>query len=1080
MKESEKNVYPLKIRGTCKMFMITKLTIFMVLILCLESFASVNSKATKLSLKDASVSLVPAEQPQKKEIKGKVIERDNMPMAGVSVVVKGTTAGIATDKDGNFTLSVPADAKTLMFSFIGYDTQEISIGSKSFINIEMNPKQSLMDEIAVVGYGTAKRKDVVGSVTRVGAVELDNSPMGSTVQSLLQGRAAGVNVSIQSASPTSPISVIIRGASSLTGNNQPLWVIDGVPEYSAGTSGNITNTLYNLNLNDVESIDILKDASATAIYGSRAANGVVIVQTKRGKEGMKPTIEVSHRSGLQVQDFNGYEYFDAPTYINFADKAAREEAFGRGVFDYFTRLYLDEQAFMNLNATEFTRNSFKILPGAYYEGNTNWLKEMTQNPWTHQQDLSLRGGTQNIAYYVSFNHNKMGGIVKTGNSELFGGRLNIEAKIRKELKFGVDLSGSSRNTNDKDYMLDVLKKVRPDIPPYNPDGSLFTRDAYTENPYTTLKNTLSGFGKTFSGTGFLELSVFNGFMFKTAFTINYVDSESLTYKRRGSTFNYDGSRSWGDTKANTTVWENTATYAKTFGKHDILALAGYSMEKYSSLNHGMNASNFPDDDVLNDFSSAATKGNLVENYTANALISQFARATYKYNNRYIFSGTIRQDGSSRFGPEKRWGTFPSGGIAWLITEEGFMKGDFLKKYITYLKLRASHGLSGSQNLGNYNWRTGIGSARYNENPAIIPSTIGNTELQWEQTLMTDIGLDYGLWEERIRGSLGVYQKLTDHLIYSQPLPPSSAFASISANVASMKNQGIEFDIRVDVIKKNDLTFTIDFNAAKNTTWIKKINGITKQLNFSYMMPNEGDKTSEWFGWQTANRLFVTQEEVIAMQTQTTTGAKQVYRNSLESVGDLIFIDQNMDGKIDISDKVKLGSAEPKMFGGFGATVLYKGLMVNSTFTYAYGHKRFWQMPFNDVGYVGNYNHSNLVAGQSAILLNPYEATMPRATQYGDGGNGSQFSDFFLYDASYIRLNALNVSYRLPVKLLKDMIIQGVDLTFQATNLITITKYPGFDPQGNWSSTAVGTGMGVDASTYPSAKVFNFGIKVTLK
>ena len=1021
----------------------------------------------------------PSAQPQKKAINGLVKSDEGQPLPGVSVLVKGTNLGTVTGSDGKFEIRVTEGNETLVFSFIGFRKKEVALAGKSLIEVQLESDVKELDELVVVGYGTAKRKDVVGSVTRVSEKEIEMAPMGATVQSMLQGRAAGVNVSIQSASPTSPISIIIRGASSLTGNNQPLWVIDGVPEYSAGTSGNIANTLYTLNLNEIESIDILKDASATAIYGSRAASGVVLVQTKRGKEGMNPTIEISQRSGLQFMDFNGYKYFEAPEYINFANKAAREEAFGRGVFDYFTRLYLDEQAFMNLNNTEFTRNSFKILPGAYYEGNTNWTKEMTQNPWTHQQDISLRGGTQSIAYYVSLNHNYMDGIVKTGSSDLYGGRMNLEAKIRKKLKFGLDLSGSSRTTNDKDYMLDVLKKVRPDIPPYNADGSLFTRDAYTENPYTTLRNTLSGFGKTFNTTGFVELSLLDGLLLKTAYTVNYVDSENLTYKRRGSTFNYDGSRSWGDTKANTKVWENTATYAKTFGKHDILALAGYSMENYSSLYYGINATNFPDDDVLNDFSSAATKGTLAESFNANSLISGFTRATYKYNNRYIVSGTIRRDGSSRFGPDRRWGTFPSGGIGWIITEEGFMKGDKIKQYVSYLKIRASHGLSGSQNLGNYSWRTGIGSARYNESPAIVPSSIGNTELQWEQTLMTDIGLDYGLLNDGIRGSVGFYQKLTDELIYSRPLPPSSAFSSISANVASMKNQGYEFEIKGDLLKMNDLTLTLDFNMAKNSTWVRKINGITKELNFNYMMPKEGDKTSEWFGFQTANRLFVTQEEVIALQTQTTTGAKQVYRNSYESVGDLIFIDQNKDGKIDNTDKVKIGSAEPKAFGGFGATLIWQGLMVNTTFTYAYGHKRLWSMPMSDVGYVGNYNHSNLIAGQSATLLSAYDATIPRMTQYGDGGN-STFSDFWLYDASYIRLNTLNVSYRMPAKIFRERLIQGIDLTMQVTNLFTITRYPGFDPQGNWSSTSVGTGMGVDNSAYPASKVLNLGIKVTLK
>lgn len=1033
------------------------------------------------------ISAVDAYLPPPITIKGRVTGEQGEPLAGVSVLVKGTTNGTQTNEKGEYSLTNADDKGTLVFTSVGYEVQEVKINNRRQINVQMVLKIKPMDETVVVAYGRSKLKDVTGAISRISEKDLENAPMGATVQSMLQGKAAGVNVVIQSASPTSPISVIIRGASSLTGDNQPLWVIDGVPDYSASTSGDIYNTLYNLNLNDVESIDILKDASATALYGSRAANGVVIVTTKKGRIGMTPTIELSTRFGYQQMDMNGYKYMDAPNYIHFATAAAKNEAWTRGGFDYFTRLYLDEHAFMNLNSSEFDTSDLKILNGAFYDGNTNWLNEMTHNPWNQQYDLSLRGGTQSIAYYVSLFSNNAQGIVKTGKSQLYGGRINLEATLRKGIKFGLNLNGSSRKTDDKDYMLDVLKKIRPDIPPYNADGSIFTRDPYTENPYTTLKNTQNGDGQSFNGTAFLEFTLMKGLLLRSAYTSSYVNSQSLTYKRRGSTFNYDGSRDWSNDKVLTNVWENTLTLAKNFGKHDILGLVGFSTEKNSVQSYGMSASNFPDDDVLNDFGSAADKGNLSESYSANTLVSGFARATYKYNNRYIISGTIRRDGSSRFGPDKRWGWFPSGALAWLISEEKFMQGPGISKVVSYLKLRGSIGLTGSQNLGNYAWRTGIGSSRYNEMPAIAPNSIGNTDLQWEQTKMTDIGLDYGLWNDRIRGTFGVYQKLTDFLIYDKPLPPSSSFSSISSNVASLKNNGVEFDIKFDVVKKRDLIVTLDFNAGKNINRILTINGITKELDFpndyySWMKVGEGDRTGQWWGYKTANRFFVNQEEIIAMEQSTASGSVQYYRNSRETVGDLIFMDLNGDGKITADDKTFLGSADPKWFGGFGATAIYKNLMVNATFTYSYGNKRLWQQPMDDAGYIGNYNQSTKIAGKSATIMSPYDALMPRMVMYGDGGNGgaTNLSDFWLYDASYIRLNALNISYRLPNRLFKDWVIQGINITFQASNLFTITKYPGFDPQGNWSSSAIGTGMGVDESFYPSAKNYNLGIKFTFK
>ncbi len=1018
------------------------------------------------------------------DLRGRVTDEKGAPIAGVNVTEKGTSNKTSTAANGEFILRNVKENAILVYSFVGYKSKEVRSGGTAYITTVLEQEVTSLEEMVVVAYGTAKAKDVTGSVSRLGEKEVKNAPMGATIQSLIQGRASGVNVVVQSASPTSPISVVIRGASSLSGNNQPLWVIDGVPDYSTSTSGDIQNSLYNLNLNDVESIDILKDASATALYGSRAANGVVLVTTKKGIAGQKPTIELSSRLGYMQQDFNGYKYMEAPEYIRFADAAAREEAYRRGAFDYFTRLYLDEQAFFNLNTSEFDRSSFKILPGAYYEGNTNWLKEMTQNPLTQQYDLSLRGGTDNISYYVSLNNTNNEGIVKTGSSEVFGGRINLEARIRTGLKFGLNLSGSSRKTNDKDYMLTVLKQIRPDIPPYNPDGSLFTRDAYTENPYTTLLNTITANGQIFNGTGFLEYSIINGLVLKTAYTANYNNSQDLEYRRKGSTFNTTGSRTWSNPKIQTNVWENTLTYAKTIGKHDLTALAGYSMEKNSALAYGMNATNFPDDDILNDFTSGATRGALTETFSENALISQFARAYYKYNNRYIISGTIRRDGSSRFGPDKRWGTFPSGAVAWLITEENFMKGAGITKIVNYLKLRASIGKAGSQNLGNYDWITRVGSARYNENPAIAPSSIGNDGLQWEQTTMKDFGLDFGMWGDRVRGTFGLYEKKTDQIIYSLPLPPSSSVSTINSNVASMKNNGVEFDIKVDVVKRQDLTVTADLNMSNNINRVMRINGITKQLNFPstqtvYMTVKEGERTGHWYGFQTANRLFATPEEIIALQGTTAVGAKRFYRTSTENVGDLYFIDQNGDGQITNDDKVNLGSSDPKLYGGFGLTVYYKNFMINGTFTYSYGNQRLWKQPMDDVGYVGNYNHSNLIAGRSATLLSPYEADIPRMTHYGDGAN-STFSDFFLYDASYIRLNALNINYRLPEHIFKNKLIQGVNFTFQATNLFTITKYPGFDPQGNWSSSAIGTGMGVDNSYYPSAKIYNLGVRFTFK
>lgn len=1027
------------------------------------------------------------EKQEKFSFSGRVIEdASGVELAGATIRLHSSTAKFATktDSEGRFSLGqITPGTYNFQVSMIGYNTvyQSITIQSNKQLSepIRLLVISGELDQVVVTAYGNSKVRDITGSIARVTSKDLETSQMGATVQSALQGRAPGVNVVIQSASPTSPISVVIRGASSLSGSNQPLWVIDGVPDYSNSTSGNIENTLYNLNLNDVESIDILKDASATALYGSRAANGVVIVSTKKGVANMSPMIEFTNRFGYFKQDFNGFKYMNTDDYKAFSIAASIEEAFNRGAFDNFTRRYLDELSFLRLNTSEFDKSNYKVHPDAFHSGNTDWIREMTTSPWNKDYDLGLRGGTNNLVYYVALNHSNYQGVIKGGLSKQFGGRINMEAKLNKGLKFGFNLNASTRKTDNKDELLDIIYRIRPDLPMYNEDGTIYTKDFYTENPLTTLANLREGRSENFTGTGFFEWQAFQSLIVRTAYTAGYANTQNLTFNRRGTSYTTDANRSWRTSRNITSVWENTATYARTFGKHDVLAMAGFSMESFKGNTYGMFASKFPDDEILTNFASAAVRGSLSEDYYRNALVSQFARMHYKFNEKYIISGTVRRDGSSKFGPGRRWGIFPSTALAWLIHEENFIKNSFAN-HISYLKLRMSTGRAGSQNLGNYDWITRIGSTTYNDLPAIVPRTLGNINLQWEQANLTDFGIDYGVWNERIRGTIGYYSKVTDHLINNQPIPYSSSFTNISANVATMKNVGVEFDVTTDILKAEHATFSLNFNISSNKTFLKKINDLVKDVTFSDMMHiKEGERVGQWYGYKTHGRFFVTQEEIVALKSRQENGSIGPYRNGLEAVGDLFFQDLNGDGKITQEDRTIIGNADPKFFGGFGATLLYRGLRINSQFIYSYGGRRLWQLPQTNVGNTGNYNQSYQIGGQSATILNPYIATMPRALPYGDGDNQA-FSDFWLYDASFLRLGALNISFRLPGRYFGENLLQGIDLGLQATNLFTITRYPGFDPQGNWVSSRVGIGMGLDSSIYPAARTYNLSAKFTFK
>lgn len=1020
-------------------------------------------------------------QTSKKTVKGIVRDDQGEPIPGASVLLENTTIGAATDIDGKFSFSIPAAGGSLVVKFMGMKTQKIKIGNKLDFDISLEPDVSSLDEVVVVAYGTSKKKDLTGAVTRMSANELKTAPMGASVQNMLQGRAAGVNVMISSASPTSPVSVVIRGASSLSGDNQPLWVVDGVPQYNNSTSGDVTNTLYNLNLNDVESIDILKDASATAIYGSRAANGVVIVTTKRGQEGIKPTIEVQARMGIQTMNSNDFSVLNKQQYIDFSKAAIKNQVMKVGNIDYFTKKYIDEKQFNAINTSQWDQQTFQDMfkDGIYYDGDTDWWKLMTQDAVTQEYNLSLQGGTKQNSYYASFFFKDQQGVVKGSFSESFGGRFNFESKVRESLKLGLNVDASARNTQNKDEMISTIVKMRPDYPAYNADGSINTIDFYIKNPLVELNDVKKNFGRSFSGTLFLEYDILKYLKFRTTGTINYVVSKTNTFKKVA----YDGDVNSGSRKTNEDyiyVWENLLTFYKAFGKHDVQALLGQSIEMTQAEGLYAAGSNYPDDEVLTDLGSAAYKSAMSSPYSSASLASFFARLQYKFNERYLLTGTFRTDGSSRFGPDSRWGYFPSGAIAWILTEEDFMKD--LKPAVSYLKLRASMGLSGSQNLGYYNWRTLMGSGDYNNAPGMIPSTLGNTNLQWESQTQIDAGLDYGFWDDRVRGSLGYYMKDVDNLIYNKPVPISSSFSSVSQNIGAIRNAGVEFDVKVDVLKSKNLNWEVNFNIAHNKGTLRKLNGTDKFFGGAardLFKINEGDRLGQFFGYVDAGRLFQNQEEIIALRPiNPETGKFDYYRDSFENAGDCYILDLDGDGKITDKDRKVIGNATPDFFGGFGSSLYWKGFMLNLTFTYSYGGVRYWQQESNTAGGINVYNTHNMVMGSWTMA--PGTGKFPHVDYYGRGANGL-FSNRFLHDASYLRLSSLNLSYRLPKRIFKKALIQGVDLNFQATNLFTITKYPGMDPQGNFStSNAAFYGNGVDYSTYPAARTFNFSVKMTLQ
>ncbi|MDD2426061.1 MAG: SusC/RagA family TonB-linked outer membrane protein [Bacteroidales bacterium] len=1037
-------------------------------------------------------------------VSGKIVSaKDGLPVIGAYLTIPGTKKGTSTDLDGNFTLQIPVTAKTVTISCLGYQREDLNVNPVNLSNfklITLEDATQFLNEVVVQGYGSTTVKDATGSVSRLTSKEIETVPMGSSVQGMLQGRAAGVNVMIQSSSPTSPISVTIRGVSTLSSSGtQPLWVIDGVPDYSDATSGDIANSLYNLNLTDVESIDILKDASATAIYGSRAANGVIIITTKRGMRGQSPTIDLNIRSGVQIQKTHDLKTLTLEEFKFFTETLAREKINVDGSMGTNEKLFFDESKYLKFTTSQWRADQLQLRSDAYMTGNTDWWKEMTNPAYTYQADLSVRGGTDVTNYYMSFGYTDINGLIKGGKSQLYTGRMNFETQIGKALKMGVIMSGSSRTANNKDALLRSIPRFRPDFDAYNPDGSIniIPTNTTIENPYITYFNRSDGLGKSFYGTAFAELKILPGLKFRSAGTINYSNSAYDSFARKGtqgypSTYNY---RTLSVSESNTKVWDNTLNYAAVFGKHDIVAVIGQSIEKFGAKRLSADGEGFPDEEILINIDSGADTYGSSDEY-GSALASFFARANYKYMNRYLVTATFRADGSSKFGPNNRWGYFPSGAVAWIMSEEEFMKP--INDIVPYLKLRFSIGESGSQNLGYYDWMTTLTAAPYSEQAGITPSNLGNPSLQWESSTLTDIGIDFGLFKERIRGTIGYYSKYVDNLIYTGSVPPNSSFQTINQNIGSITNKGWEFEIRGEIIKKKDMVLELGFNIATNSSIVNRLDGVQKEIvmpyYYEYVKLVEGGKIGDWFGYKTAGRLFATSEEIFALKPiNPTTGAQLTYRTSKELPGDPYVLDQDGDGRITKTDRVAIGNFNPKFYGGFNLNFTWKDLFASANFSYSYGAKRLWDYAYSAVNSgAGTYNAYNYLLDNGYVFTRDPMSAIPRM---GLSYVGAVLTQDYIFDASYIKLTSLNLNYRLPRKWFDKKFLSNVDITFQAANLFTITKYPGFDPQGNFGSTdmtaryvvgtrssqeLIGVGTGVDYSTYPTTRTFSLGLKLTFK
>lgn len=1029
---------------------------------------------------------------QGKILKGVVKGMDGIPLPGVTVVVKGTTTGTITDADGEFVLpGVPIGAKSLAFSFVGMKAQEIAIGDKTEFIITLEEETVGLDEVVAIGYGTQKKKDLTGSISRVSGDDIMQASV-SSFDKMLQGKVAGVQITQTTGAPGGNVNVLVRGISSITGGNQPLYVVDGYP-IGAGGSGsdmlnfsgatyssagmanntqNRINPLSSINPSDIESIEILKDASATAIYGSRGASGVVMITTKRGKAG-KSFINVDASYGVQ-QIAHKLEMMNSQQFAEFVAEG-RDNAW----------VYAGGKA---SDPNEIRSATTQVKPEfrnpSTITQNTDWQDAIFRIAPIQNYQISAGGGTDRLKYHLSGGYLGQEGIIKTSTYNQFNVRSNIDAQISDKLKIGSSISGSYSNgvfPSTEGHLgtrgvLSAAMASSPTIPIRDANGIyvselLNPQGVPVENPLFILDNfeDKRNVSNLFTNN-FFEYEILKGLRFKSSIGVNFSTNEIKLWKSSllGSYGGATSPATAGVTKAETLNWlnENTITYKHVFKeKHSFDAFAGFTVQKdrYDRLSAG--ATDFPTDYVT--FLSAGTVNAGTHYISEWSMLSVISRLNYSYNSKYLLTATIRKDGSSRFGANNKWGTFPSVSLGYNLSEEGFMKQI---KVINNLKFRASYGISGNNQIGNYTHIGLISSTNYVElnkiKPGLVPSNLSNDRLTWEKSKQINFGIDLGLFKDRISIVADVYEDKKTDLLLAVQLPAASGFYSSTQNIGEIENKGIEIGINTVNLRARDFEWTsnLTFNANKNKV-LKLATEGGRITNSSYQITQVGSPISSYYLMPVIG-IFQNADEV----------SKSPIQHPKTQPGDLKFEDVNLDGKITASDKKIMGSPWPDFVWGFNNRFTYRNLTLSVIVNGSQGGYNYFLAGETLINSAGVQNQLAMVDRRWKSESNPGDGLIPRAIR-STYAYGFSTSSRFLFDASYTRIKNINLSYSLPKSLVYSLSLSSLNVYMDIANVHTFTNYPGYDPESSTTGDNIAN-SGIDFLTYPLARTYTIGFKLS--
>ena len=979
-------------------------------------------------------------------------------LPGVNVMVKGSSIGAMTNIDGAFSITVQKGS-VLEFSFIGYEKQEYGVKGNAKIQVELNPVGIAMDEVIVVG-ASMKKSDLTGSVARVTDKTLQQIPT-ADLNTALQGKVAGVFIQ-NSAKPGEAASIKIRGNNSIQYGTSPIYVIDGLL---------VDQGFEMLNPNDIATIDVLKDASATAIYGARGANGVVVITTKKGQKGKARVTydgwygsqsfskEMPLINGSQLHDLRVEAYINEFNNTTNLPPARREK--------YIKDNFLSTTVPPN---TIFTEDEME----AYLSGKTyNWLDAVTQNAYQQNHAVSFSGAGDKGSYFMSFNYNQQEGLMKNVSYERYTGKINLDQMVKPWLKVGTNTTFVYQVGHPvaDDNTFPVALRADPLLPI---SGEYWYMKYGTEesqsnnNPIRDLNVVRDANQARLMSSNFININPIKGLDIRSTFSIDYMSKEDYTYYSTETTQSYkasaDGQAKHRKDKMLNWQWDNTVSYKTLIKeKHRISAVLGANMSYYSQNWNSLDVKGFGNDFFSYKAIAGASKKEdfgVNSDFWTYSMASVFLRAGYVYDSRYYVTFTGRYDGSSKFGTNNKWGFFPSVSASWNITGEEFMQS---QNVINNLRLRVGYGLAGNQNIPNYGYQTLYDVRATLGTSALINwGRYGNPDLRWEKQKQINVGLDYGMFNDRLSFTLDLFHIDNEDLLMTISKSPSSGYLDQLANVGTLRNRGIEFSINATPIRTKDWNWNIGFNISADRNKIIKLDGQAQEIyKLGGMSNNEIQTEGNLFVGESLNTIYMYLFDRIIQESD------MDYVNSLElgsrtaQPGDILPLDRDHNGFINDKDRTVVGVKDPKFYGGIHTTVSWKGLELTLVGNYSYGAKK------------TSFLYNSLVTsdGRSAAhkdILNRWtpentNTLIPRA-YHAFSGFGYGSTSLCLQDASFFRLSSATLAYTFPRKLINKIYLDNLRIYFTGSNLFTATKYRGFDPEtGDW---------------YPNTRMYVVGLNIS--